>query len=126
MLLESDEARRQIAIDPQANINFYTRLLRLRLVKETVNFDDPYAYHLYFGDESGTPGSIPTWFEYGSTPARRQRRRRRAGRLPSRTARQDRVGDRKRRRHRPCTRARGHQATYGVRIEVGQCGEIPT
>lgn len=51
-----------IATDPQANIDFYAGLLGLRLVKKTVNFDDPSAYHLYYGDEVGTPGSIVTFF----------------------------------------------------------------
>jgi glyoxalase family protein len=51
-----------IATDPQANIDFYAGLLGLRLVKKTVNFDDPSAYHLYYGDAQGTPGSIVTFF----------------------------------------------------------------
>lgn len=51
-----------IATDPQANIDFYAGLLGLRLVKKTVNFDDPSAYHLYYGDATGTPGSIVTFF----------------------------------------------------------------
>jgi len=51
-----------IASDPRRNIAFYTELLGLRLVKKTVNFDDPTAYHLYYGDEFGTPGSIVTFF----------------------------------------------------------------
>ncbi|MFA6962181.1 MAG: ring-cleaving dioxygenase [Opitutaceae bacterium] len=51
-----------IASDPQANVDFYTGLLGLRLVKKTVNFDDPSAYHLYYGDETGSPGSIVTFF----------------------------------------------------------------
>jgi len=42
-----------IASDPQKNIDFYTQILGLRLVKLTVNFDDPTTYHLYFGDEIG-------------------------------------------------------------------------
>ena len=42
-----------IASDPQRNINFYVQLLGLRLVKLTVNFDDPTTYHLYYGDELG-------------------------------------------------------------------------
>jgi glyoxalase family protein len=50
--------------DAPANARFYADLLGLRLVKKTVNFDAPEAYHLYFGDESGTPGSILTWFEF--------------------------------------------------------------
>ena len=51
-----------IAIDPQANIDFYTRLLGLRLVKETVNFDDPGTYHFYYGDTSGHPGTFSRSF----------------------------------------------------------------
>ena len=51
-----------IATDAQANIDFYAGLLGLRLVKKTVNFDDPSAYHLYYGDGAGTPGSIITFF----------------------------------------------------------------
>src|ERR1700759_4930701 len=50
--------------DAQRNVEFYADVLGLRLVKKTVNFDDPTAYHLYFGDEQGAPGSILTWFEY--------------------------------------------------------------
>src|SRR3954451_6097381 len=50
--------------DAQRNVDFYAGVLGLRLVKKTVNFDDPTAYHLYFGDETGAPGSILTWFEY--------------------------------------------------------------
>ncbi len=57
-----------IATDPQQNIDFYTGLLGLRLVKKTVNFDDPSAYHLYYGDESGTPGSIVTFFYWPGAP----------------------------------------------------------
>jgi glyoxalase family protein len=44
------------------NVGFYTRTLGLRLVKKTVNFDDPGTYHLYYGDEIGRPGSILTFF----------------------------------------------------------------
>lgn len=51
-----------IATDAQANIDFYAGLLGLRLVKKTVNFDNPSAYHLYYGDGTGTPGSIITFF----------------------------------------------------------------
>lgn len=53
-----------IATDAQTNIDFYAGLLGLRLVKKTVNFDDPSAYHLYYGDETGTPGSIITFFSW--------------------------------------------------------------
>lgn len=51
-----------VASNPRRNIAFYTEALGLRLVKKTVNFDDPSAYHLYYGDESGAPGSIVTFF----------------------------------------------------------------
>ena len=54
-----------IAIDPQANIDFYTQVLGLRLVKDTVNFDDPSTYHFYYGDKSGNPGTILTFFQRG-------------------------------------------------------------
>ena len=50
--------------DAARNVRFYAETLGLRLVKKTVNFDAPDAYHLYFGDETGTPGSILTWFEF--------------------------------------------------------------
>jgi predicted esterase/catechol 2,3-dioxygenase-like lactoylglutathione lyase family enzyme len=53
-----------IASDPQRNLDFYGGLLGLRLVKRTVNFDDPQTYHLYYGDEVGTPGSIMTFFPW--------------------------------------------------------------
>ncbi len=53
-----------ITADAQANVAFYGDVLGLRLVKKTVNFDAPDAYHLYFGDEQGAPGSILTWFEF--------------------------------------------------------------
>ncbi|HKI71414.1 MAG TPA: VOC family protein [Verrucomicrobiae bacterium] len=51
-----------IASDPQRNLDFYVGLLGLRLVKRTVNFDDPASYHFYFGDAGGTPGTILTFF----------------------------------------------------------------
>ena len=53
-----------IAADPQRNLDFYAGALGLRLVKRTVNFDDPGTYHLYYGDGAGTPGSIITFFPY--------------------------------------------------------------
>jgi glyoxalase family protein len=57
--------------DAQKNVEFYADVLGLRLVKKTVNFDAPEAYHLYFGDETGAPGSILTWFEFaGAAPGR--------------------------------------------------------
>ncbi len=53
-----------IAGDPQRNYNFYTKVLGLRMVKRTVNFDDPKTYHFYFGDGNGTPGGILTFFPW--------------------------------------------------------------
>lgn len=53
-----------IATDPQRNVDFYATVLGLRLVKTTVNFDAPGVYHLYFGDERGTPGSLITFFPW--------------------------------------------------------------
>ena len=49
--------------DAQANVDFYAGVLGLRLVKKTVNFDAPDMYHLYYGDDAGSPGSVLTWFE---------------------------------------------------------------
>jgi len=57
-----------IASDPQANVDLYMSLLGLRLVKRTVNFDDPTTYHLYYGDQVGTPGSILTFFPWPGAP----------------------------------------------------------
>ncbi|MEN9621506.1 MAG: hypothetical protein RL499_1699 [Actinomycetota bacterium] len=60
-----------IAGDPQKNIDFYITGLGLRLVKKTVNFDDPGTYHLYYGDESGRPGTLMTFFPWrGIQPGR--------------------------------------------------------
>lgn len=60
-----------IAGAPQRNIDFYVKGLGLRLVKKTVNFDDPGTYHLYYGDESGRPGSLITFFPWrGIQPGR--------------------------------------------------------
>lgn len=60
-----------IAGDAQRNHDFYTKTLGLRLVKKTVNFDDPKTYHFYFGDQVGTPGTIMTFFPWvGVKPGR--------------------------------------------------------
>jgi glyoxalase family protein len=63
-----------IAGKARRNLSFYTEVLGLRLVKKTVNYDDPHTYHFYFGDEAGRPGTLMTFFpwEYaapGSTGA---------------------------------------------------------
>jgi glyoxalase family protein len=61
-----------LAGDPQRNLDFYTGVLGLRLVKLTVNFDDPGTYHLYYGDAQGTPGTILTFFPWPGAPKGRQ------------------------------------------------------
>lgn len=53
-----------VAKDPQINVDFYRQVLGQRLVKTTVNFDDPGTYHFYYGDEVGTPGTIMTFFPW--------------------------------------------------------------
>lgn len=53
-----------IANEAQRNLDFYTKTLGQRLVKKTVNFDDPGTYHFYFGDEKGTPGTVLTFFPW--------------------------------------------------------------
>ncbi len=55
-----------IAANAQRNYEFYTKVLGLRLVKKTVNFDDPGTYHFYYGNEEGTPGTILTFFPWGN------------------------------------------------------------
>ena len=64
MKLEGLHHITMITGDARRNVDFYAGVLGLRFVKKTVNFDAPDAYHLYFGDERGTPGSILTWFEF--------------------------------------------------------------
>lgn len=53
-----------MAGDPQQNVDFYTGVLGQRLVKTTVNFDDPGTYHLYYADATGTPGTVITFFPW--------------------------------------------------------------
>jgi glyoxalase family protein len=64
MKLDASHHITMITGDAQRNVDFYADLLGLRLVKTTVNFDAPEACHLYFGDETGAPVSILTWFEH--------------------------------------------------------------
>jgi glyoxalase family protein len=64
MKLEGMHHITMITGDARKNVDFYGDVLGLRLVKQTVNFDAPDAYHLYFGDEHGSPGAILTWFEF--------------------------------------------------------------
>lgn len=53
-----------IASNPRRNLDFYTQILGMRLVKRTVNFDDPGTYHFYYGDKIGSPGTILTFFPW--------------------------------------------------------------
>ena len=57
-----------ISGEPQRNVDFYAGILGLRLVKKTVNFDDPETYHLYYGDGAGNPGTIMTFFPWAHAP----------------------------------------------------------
>jgi len=71
MRLEGVHHITAITADAPRNVDFYARMLGLRLVKKTVNFDAPDVYHLYYGDEAGSPGSILTFFEFpGAAPGR--------------------------------------------------------
>lgn len=57
-----------VAHNAQRTVDFYTRVLGQRMIKKTVNFDDPGSYHLYFGNETGDPGTAITFFEWPQTP----------------------------------------------------------
>ncbi len=58
-----------LAADAQQNNDFFTKVLGLRRVKKTVNFDAPDVYHLYYGDSAGTPGSVMTYFPFPNAAA---------------------------------------------------------
>ncbi len=86
MKLEGVHHITAITGDAQKNVDFYAGVMGLRLVKKTVNQDDPTVYHLFFADEKGDAGSDLTFFEYPGAPAGTRRRRddphrRLAGRL---------------------------------------------
>ena len=57
-----------IASDPKKNFDFYTKVLGLRFIKRTVNYDDPSTYHFYFADKIGTPGTVLTFFPHPDLP----------------------------------------------------------
>jgi len=61
-----------ISSDPQETLDFYTKILGLRLIKLTVNYDDPTTYHVYFGDEIGHPGTVLTFFPWPGQPRGRK------------------------------------------------------
>jgi glyoxalase family protein len=64
MVLEGIHHVTCVCSDAQRTVDFYRDGLGFTLVKKTVNFDDPHSYHLYFGDETGSPGSLMTFFEW--------------------------------------------------------------
>ncbi|HEY2600191.1 MAG TPA: VOC family protein [Thermoleophilaceae bacterium] len=68
MKLEGIHHVTAITGDAPANVDFYARVLGLRMVKKTVNQDDPTVYHLFYADEKGSPGSDITFFEYPGAP----------------------------------------------------------
>lgn len=61
-----------VSSNAQRTTDFYTKVLGMRLVKQTINFDDPTSYHLYFGDETGSPGTAITYFEWKGAPRGRR------------------------------------------------------
>lgn len=61
-----------ISSGPQKTLDFYTKILGLRLIKLTVNYDDPSMYHIYFGDEIGHPGTVLTFFPWQGQPKGRK------------------------------------------------------
>src|SRR5207245_8913033 len=71
MKLEGIHHVSSITGDAQANVDFHAGVLGLRMVKKTVNQDDPTVYHLFYGDDAGSPGFDLTFFEYpGAAPGR--------------------------------------------------------
>src|SRR3954449_6093137 len=68
MKLEGIHHITAITENAQANVDYYAGVLGLRLVKKTVNQDNPTVYHLFYADENGDPGSDLTFFEYPGTP----------------------------------------------------------
>src|SRR5919205_1595450 len=71
MKLEGIHHITAITGDAPRNVDFYVRVLGLRMVKKTVNQDDPTVYHLFYADEQGSPGADITFFEYpGAAPGR--------------------------------------------------------
>src|SRR3954466_10023092 len=64
MMLEALHHVTCVCADAQRTVDFYRDALGFILVKKTVNLDDPHSYHLYFGDETGSPGALMTFFEW--------------------------------------------------------------
>src|SRR6266508_3202315 len=107
MKLEGVHHVTAITGDAPGNVDFYTRVLGLRLVKKSVNQDDPTVYHLFYADERGSAGSDLTFFEYpGAAPGRAGGRRRAArGRAPGDPGRARAAGVRRRPRLQRLARA---------------------
>src|SRR5439155_18836243 len=61
-----------ISSEPQKTLDFYTKILCLRLIRLTVNYDDPSTYHAYFGDEGGHPGAVLPFFPWLGQPKGRE------------------------------------------------------
>ena len=93
------------------NLDFYTRVLGLRLVKKTVNFDDPGTYHLYYGDEAGRPGTILTFFPWAHAAPGRAGVGETAGDRVPRAGERDRLLDASPRREGRCTTRRPTSAS---------------
>src|ERR1044072_7884719 len=70
MRLEGIHHITAITADAQSNVDFYAGVMGLRLVKKTVNQDDPTVYHLFYADEQGSAGADITFFEYPGAPPR--------------------------------------------------------
>src|ERR687890_873570 len=68
MKLEGIHHITAITADAPRNVDFYTRVMGLRLVKKSVNQDDPTVYHLFYSDEQGSPGADLTFFDYPGIP----------------------------------------------------------
>ncbi len=75
MQLEGIHHISSITADAARNVDFYVRVLGLRMVKKTVNQDDPSVYHLFYADEQGSPGADLTFFRVPRRPRRPRRRR---------------------------------------------------
>src|SRR3978361_62186 len=71
MKLEGIHHITAVTADAQRNVDFYARVMGLRMVKKTVNQDDPTVYHLFYADEKGSPGADITFFEYPGAPGGR-------------------------------------------------------
>ena len=121
MQLEGIHHVTAITGDAPRNVDFYARVLGLRLVKKTVNQDDPTVYHLFYADEHGSPGSDITFFEYpGAARGRAGRRDGAHGRVARRLRRRARLLGAAARRRGASTSAHGRAASRS-RIRKG-CG----